>query len=80
MCERCQGLGKEVCWDVHADATGDWTKSFCCGAFEQTCKEHYYCSSKVSNSLLKEMTCPIDQSKCPTQQESTIDLRAASYG
>ena len=31
VCRRCQNLGKQVCWDVHPDGTGEWDQSFCCG-------------------------------------------------
>lgn len=79
-CKRCQGLGRSVCWDVHPDGTGNWERSFCCGSFERICREHFYCSDKVSNPLLKEMTCPIDSRRCPNNREATIDLRNVAYG
>ena len=71
-CEKCFLLNRNNCWDRRASGRGSWSTSHCCSSGDSNCRYKDYCSSSVSNRILKEFTCAAEKSKCPSGSAAQI--------
>ena len=69
-------MGFRSCWGLDSDLNGDkWSSSYCCSDLNaQECKAKAYCSDQVQTEVLKYMTCPVDESVCPSPSNSVMRL------
>ena len=66
-CIACYQTGKVSCWDKVSN------QSFCCGPSDIKCIGLGYCSDKIQDEALKLITCPVDNTKCPSN--SVIQIK-----